>query len=92
MFDEPREGIVVGVRSVVGFREHSLEPLRDGGKYVTTKTKRCTAYVVACDLRGLYKVPAECIESVEVLDELEEDDFDFDDDFDLDELEEEFAL
>jgi hypothetical protein len=82
LFKEAKEGIVVGVRSVVDYREHSLQ---ESGECIETKTTRRKVYLVACDLRGIYKVPADLIESIDI-DVLLEDDFD---DFEFDELEEE---
>lgn len=89
-FDELKTGIVAGKRSVVGSREHfrAISPYT-GDYIVDTKTTRQTAYLVACDMRGLILVPEECIhEIVEIkcdceidFEDLDEDDFD-DDDFD----------
>lgn len=93
-FDELKTGIIAGKRSVVGSREHfrAISPYT-GDYIVDTKTSRQTAYLVACDMRGLILVPEECIhEIVEIkcdceidLDELDDDEIDVDDDFeDLD--------
>lgn len=79
-FQEPRTGIVVGVRSIVDYREHFLNNNSD----VDTRTNRCKAYLVACDLRGLFLVPVNRIISMETW---EDDDFDL---LELGEMEEIF--
>lgn len=87
-FDEIRTGFIAGRRSVVGQREHfrSVNPLT-GEYFVDTMTIRQTAYVVACDMRGLILVPENCIqESFENEISDEDLDFEFDDDFEEDEL------
>lgn len=96
-FSQPREGIVVGLRSIVGSRLHYLDT-SENTFTVVTKTVRQRVAVVATDLRGLCYVPLFMIQACDDWDEFEDDDFDDlddldeDDDFDLDEYEEELAI
>lgn len=66
LFDEiEKSGIIVGKRSVVKARRHSraFNPYR-GEYFVDTHTTRQTVYLVACDLRGIFMVPYDCITEV----------------------------
>jgi hypothetical protein len=55
-FDEPRFGVVVGIRSIVASRIHYFD-----GEMVNTKTIRQPAVLVACDLRGMVLVPVNMV-------------------------------
>lgn len=56
-FDEPKVGIVVGVRNIVGSRIHYYN-----GESVQTKTLRQPAIVVACNLRGQFLAPVSMVQ------------------------------
>jgi len=81
-FGQLREGIVVGKRSVMELREHTMSNFV--GDVTTKPFKRRETYLIACDLRGTIKVPVECIIPVELAEEdegleLDDEDFDIDD-------------
>lgn len=99
-FDHPKQGVVVGIRSIAGERIHYMDPSHGE---VTTKTNRQAAYLIATDMRGLVYVPLDSVDmpktrgellrkefgdwvdrNVTFDDDLYDDDFDDGDDDDFD--------
>ena len=85
MFESPKRGIVVGIRSIGNARVHSPWLIGDGKTVCSTTTQKSGVYLVATNLRGLMYVPVEMIAEYPVEQDFSEEDFD--DDFDLSELE-----
>lgn len=65
-----KEGIVVGIRNVVDYREHLSEKSSLDGKPVAiTKTIRKPVYLIATNLKGLIYAPINLVTSIREIDE-----------------------